>query len=642
MKRNFVRIFSALLVLILAFSLVGCSEDAKPETVVYGNLDEHFVAEKIGNVNRESFHTTAGGLYYQENGKYGIITREGRYDTGAIYASCAESEEYFRVSKKQATSYSDYAGLNCIGLVDARGKILVPMNYGRVRILNDRYVAVYKITGPATQDKAVVTLHSWSGNCSADTNDTHYYSATWNIYDMKAQRMVPNLTGNTESTPLVYGNFLRYHDGTQYVDADASGKVITDGRKIFSDGSYAIAGRVGDVYDTDGNKLFSYDLTGFVPYDYEEGYYIASKYEDGGSSYILMNDKGEIVSAEFKDYISIYGNLIRCGDELFNFKGEKIYDGKVSSVMVDVALGDCYQIRNDDYYAILKEDGTVVFDIEDEDNDDYDYYYGDFVACYKKDDENYYYSHKDKDYTINGYVFAPWLVKTPVANGFYNVVDTLSGEVLFEGYSNYDYYNEKKEDGESSAGPTAYYIYAKYNGGADVYLVTGSAHLAAVNQKKADLYNALEKAYKDAGINVTINRENGEIAMDTTVLFGGDSAALTTEGKAFLNKFIAVYTKVAFSDEYNGFISKTMVEGHTAPLANSTYASGLQLSVDRANNVKNYCLSKATGVDVSMLSGGAFEAIGYSNSQPVYNKDGSVNLDASRRVSFRFLVNIIL
>ena len=36
----------------------------------------------------------------------------------------------------------------------------------------------------------------------------------------------------------------------------------------------------------------------------------------------------------------------------------------------------------------------------------------------------------------------------------------------------------------------------------------------------------------------------------------------------------------------------------------------------------------------------AFEAIGYSNSQPVYKEDGTVDMDASRRVSFRFLVNV--
>ena len=133
--------------------------------------------------------------------------------------------------------------------------------------------------------------------------------------------------------------------------------------------------------------------------------------------------------------------------------------------------------------------------------------------------------------------------------------------------------------------------------------------------------------------------ENGEIALDSSVLFGGDSAELTASGKTFLNKFIKAYTTVAFSEKYEGFISKTMVEGHTAPVNGSTYASGLQLSEERALNVKNYCLSAETGVDVSKISK-SLENVGYSNSQPVYDKDGKVNMAASRRVSFRFIVNV--
>lgn len=33
------------------------------------------------------------------------------------------------------------------------------------------------------------------------------------------------------------------------------------------------------------------------------------------------------------------------------------------------------------------------------------------------------------------------------------------------------------------------------------------------------------------------------------------------------------------------------------------------------------------------------EAIGYSCSKPIYNLDGSANLESSRRVSFRFVIN---
>ncbi len=104
-------------------------------------------------------------------------------------------------------------------------------------------------------------------------------------------------------------------------------------------------------------------------------------------------------------------------------------------------------------------------------------------------------------------------------------------------------------------------------------------------------------------------------------------------------KIFAMNTYVVFSENYAGFISKTMVEGHIAPIEGSTYESGLALSEERANNVKDYCLSEDIGIDVSKLAT-TLEAVGYSNSKPVYGADGKVDLEASRRVSFRFIVNV--
>ena len=165
------------------------------------------------------------------------------------------------------------------------------------------------------------------------------------------------------------------------------------------------------------------------------------------------------------------------------------------------------------------------------------------------------------------------------------------------------------------------------------------SQLEAIVEKKENLMEDLAKAFNDAGIKVTVDEKTGELAMDSSVLFGGDSAVLTEEGKAFLNKFVNAYTSIVFSDKYEGFVSKTMVEGHTAPVSGSTYESGLPLSEQRANNVKDYCVSSETGVDTSKLAS-ALEAIGYSNSKPVKDENGNVDMAASRRVSFRFIINL--
>lgn len=165
------------------------------------------------------------------------------------------------------------------------------------------------------------------------------------------------------------------------------------------------------------------------------------------------------------------------------------------------------------------------------------------------------------------------------------------------------------------------------------------SQLENIVEKKENLMEDLAKAFNDAGIKVTVDEKTGELAMDSSVLFGGDSSVLTDDGKTFLNKFVEVYTNVVFSEKYEGFVLKTMVEGHTAPVSGDTYESGLPLSEERANNVKNYCVSSETGVNTNKLAS-ALEAVGYSNSKPVTDANGNVDMAASRRVSFRFIINL--
>ncbi len=163
--------------------------------------------------------------------------------------------------------------------------------------------------------------------------------------------------------------------------------------------------------------------------------------------------------------------------------------------------------------------------------------------------------------------------------------------------------------------------------------------LKEIAEKKSDLYDDLYNEFVANGISVQINRSTGEIAMNSTVLFGGDSAELTKDGKEFLNKFVKAYTSIIYNEKYDGFISKTMVEGHIAPVSGTTYEGGMPLSEKRAENVKNYCLSKETGVDTTKLAK-TMETIGHSQSKPVYGSDGNIDFDASRRVSFRFIINL--
>ena len=77
--------------------------------------------------------------------------------------------------------------------------------------------------------------------------------------------------------------------------------------------------------------------------------------------------------------------------------------------------------------------------------------------------------------------------------------------------------------------------------------------------------------------------------------------------------------------------------GHTD--TDGTYLFNLNLSQERAYNVAQYCMSE----DNDILSKSQLEKLqqilttaGKSYSNPVYNDDGSVNMEASRRVEVSF------
>lgn len=171
--------------------------------------------------------------------------------------------------------------------------------------------------------------------------------------------------------------------------------------------------------------------------------------------------------------------------------------------------------------------------------------------------------------------------------------------------------------------------------------VLTDAQLENLVKKKDALLKDLSDAFSNEGIKVTVDAEKGELAMDSSVLFGGDSAIVTDEGKAFLKKFIKAYISVIYSDEYKDFVSQTMIEGHVAPVG-GTYESGLYLSTERAGNVKAFCLSEESGIKGKYISDQSKKmvVVGYSNSRPVYGDDGEVDYAASRRVSFRFIINL--
>lgn len=167
-----------------------------------------------------------------------------------------------------------------------------------------------------------------------------------------------------------------------------------------------------------------------------------------------------------------------------------------------------------------------------------------------------------------------------------------------------------------------------------------ASEVEQIIQKKADLLIDLSNAFVQAGLSVQINSETGEIALDSAVLFDVNEYEISGEGKEFLKQFLQVYTSVVFDEKYADFVSRIQIEGHTD--TNGSYEMNLELSQNRADSVMAFCLSEEAGVDAAHAEALAqmLSAVGYSYDKPVYGESGAVDMDASRRVSFRFIVKV--
>ncbi|MCD8104676.1 MAG: OmpA family protein [Lachnospiraceae bacterium] len=154
---------------------------------------------------------------------------------------------------------------------------------------------------------------------------------------------------------------------------------------------------------------------------------------------------------------------------------------------------------------------------------------------------------------------------------------------------------------------------------------------------KADLIAALKTEFAAQSLSVTIDETDGSIVLDSSVLFGYNENILTEEGSELLGELLPTYCSVLMSEEYVDYLAEIRIDGYTD--TSGTYFYNLQLSQERALAVAEYLLS-LTGSSISEEDMTALQeklsVNGHSWADPVYNDDGTINADASRRVEIKF------
>ncbi len=152
---------------------------------------------------------------------------------------------------------------------------------------------------------------------------------------------------------------------------------------------------------------------------------------------------------------------------------------------------------------------------------------------------------------------------------------------------------------------------------------------------KQEIIQALKEAFDQEDIDIAIDSETGAIIFDSNILFDLNMSELKAEGQTYLDRFLPVYVGVLFRDEFREDIAEIIIEGHTDTV--DSYMYNLGLSQQRALSVAEYILSESNlGADQKTQLRSIITANGRSFSHPVYNEDGTINADRSRRVEVKF------
>lgn len=140
----------------------------------------------------------------------------------------------------------------------------------------------------------------------------------------------------------------------------------------------------------------------------------------------------------------------------------------------------------------------------------------------------------------------------------------------------------------------------------------------------------LSESFEANGVEADLNEKTGRVTLDASLLFELDSAELSPEGQAYLESFVRSYAPVVLDGEYKNKVAQVLIEGHTDPSGTNSY--NRDLSERRAQAVADLCLALEPRLAPYL------EVKGCGSEDPVLNADSSVDMDASRRVVFKFIL----
>ena len=153
---------------------------------------------------------------------------------------------------------------------------------------------------------------------------------------------------------------------------------------------------------------------------------------------------------------------------------------------------------------------------------------------------------------------------------------------------------------------------------------------------KTEIISELSSSLARANLSAAVDKNSGDIVLDSAVLFKTGSSDIMADGKYLLNRFIPVYLEVLLRPEYADYLGQIVIEGHTDDVG--TWENNMKLSQERAYEVMMYVLSMyRDGTVEKQLLQQLLTATGRSETDLIYFPGTKVvDQDSSRRVEFKF------
>ncbi len=152
---------------------------------------------------------------------------------------------------------------------------------------------------------------------------------------------------------------------------------------------------------------------------------------------------------------------------------------------------------------------------------------------------------------------------------------------------------------------------------------------------KVEIIKSLTEAFQESDLQISVDQETGAIRFPGNILFETNSSTISEQGQEFLELFIPKYLEILLQERFQNDIATIIIEGHTDNIG--TYMYNMDLSQSRAYSVLQYIYSDDFPYFSEKETAQRFLTVnGRSFSQPLFNKAGEYDPDASRRVEFLF------